>query len=311
MVPAFRAPTTDVLLRYIVRKYPSALFVRLQRKLSPHKFNNRNVWKIHIGEGTIDRAELSQTTRIEPPLNHFWADPFLIIVNRKEYMFFENYDYKTQKGKISWAQVDGTSIVETGDALDLNYHLSYPFLWQEPDNVYMVPESHAVNRVEMWRAVDFPNNWVRHATLFEGDSCAETTLFRDPSGILWCFVNKSTDKFNDHCSELYIYRIDDIKEGRITPHKKNPVIIDTRCARNAGPIYVNKDGETIRPSQINENDVYGYGLNLCRIDKLTIDEYKETIVQSLIPQFATDAIGMHHVDQVGEHFVIDVCYMKR
>ena len=71
------------------------------------------------------------------------------------------------------------------------------------------------------------------------------------------------------------------------------------------------DGESILPSQLNENNIYGSGLNLCRIDKLTIDEYKETIVQSLTPQFATGAMAMHHVDHVGEHFVIDVCYMKR
>jgi hypothetical protein len=306
----FREPSASVLTRYIFKKYGSALFSRYYRTLRPHNYD-RDVWKIHIGRGAIDRAVLWRTRRLEPPPDHFWADPFLINVDDEMYLFFENYDYRTQKGRISWARLDGTSIVETGDALESEYHLSYPFLWREADRIYMIPEVHAAGRVEVWRAAVFPKTWVRHATLFERDSCGDTSLYRDDDGVCWCFTNKSTDKFNNHDSELYIYRVDDLEKGEMIPHKRNPVISDSRVARNAGPIFINAEGETIRPAQINQSGIYGYGLNLCRIDRLTLEDYQETVVQRLLPDFEDGAKGMHHAAQAGDYFVIDVCYTKR
>ena len=47
----------------------------------------------------------------------------------------------------------------------------------------------------------------------------------------------------------------------IEPHKDNPVIIDSRIARNAGPIFKYKS-HYYRPSQANINGIYGNGLNL-------------------------------------------------
>ena len=47
------------------------------------------------------------------------------------------------------------------------------------------------------------------------------------------------DKYSDHNSELYIYKVVDDNFNKLIPHEKNPVIIDSRIARNAGKIFYN------------------------------------------------------------------------
>ena len=66
--------------------------------------------------------------------------------------------------------------------------------------------------------------------------------FIDNNGNKWLFTNKSIDKFDDHNSELYIYKVQDNNFENIEPHKFNPVITDCKTARNAGKIFYNHKG---------------------------------------------------------------------
>ena len=91
----------------------------------------------------------------------------------------------------------------------------------------------------------------------------------------------------------------------IESHKQNPVIINSKTARNGGSIL----NITIncRPSQYNADGIYGRGLNLNRILKLTIDEYKEEKILRVMPNFHKGLIGIHHLHQADNLFVIDAC----
>ena len=71
--------------------------------------------------------------------------------------FFENYSYNSKKGKISCGKIIDNKIVDVKDALDLDYHLSYPFIFKENDNIYMIPEANANRRLEIYKCVNFPN----------------------------------------------------------------------------------------------------------------------------------------------------------
>jgi len=97
----------------------------------------------------------------------------------------------------------------------------------------------------------------------------------------------------------------------ITPHKLNPVIIDSRRARSAGNIFV-EDGKIIRPSQNNIHSIYGYGLNLSEIKELSLENYKEELIKIFEPNFKDDLVGVHHVSQFEDGFLFDSCkkYIK-
>ena len=190
------------------------------------------------------------------------------------------------------------------EVLSTDYHLSFPFLFEEGGTLYMMPETCAARRVEIWRCVAFPDRWERHATALEGVVAADSTLSKI-DGVWWLFTNISTDPFEEMNSELHLYQVDGPDLKSLVAHPLNPVVFDTRTARNAGRI-LEKNGIFYRPSQDNSHGTYGYGLNLMRIDRLTPEEYEETLMRKIEPIFERGIIGCHHLDSRSGRTVMDV-----
>ena len=173
----------------------------------------------------------------------------------------------------------------------------------------MMPECSKMKCIQIWKSKKFPKYWVPYKKLFKGESCVDTTMFDDKKGNRWLFINKSNDKYNDHNSELYIYKTDK-KFIKLTPHKLNPVIVDSRYARNAGNIYYNKKGQIVRPSQRNTHNFYGRALNMRIITKLNINEFTEVDYISYNSDFKNNINAIHHITQNNNKYVIDVRYKK-
>tara|TARA_Y100000741_G_scaffold364383_1_gene355225 strand:- start:2130 stop:3746 length:1617 start_codon:yes stop_codon:yes gene_type:complete len=306
----YEIPNLFTLLKYVFKKYPRQLIKSLVNFMSTKNEKNQNIWNLHIGKRYKDKFNIVDSIKIDSPKNMFWSDPFLFSKNNKYYLFFESYDFIKKKGKISVGELNNKKIINVQDALNLNYHLSYPFIWCDNNNIFMIPETHETKRIEIWKSVSFPNKWNLHKVLFEGESCVDTTIFTDKDGINWLFTNKSFDKFEDHNTELYIYKFDKDFQN-IKPHKLNPVLIDCRNARNGGNIFYNNDGNIIRSSQINIKNTYGYGLNLSKIDKLSLNKYCESNIENFSPKFKENINGLHHLTLKNDVFVIDVRYKRR
>ena len=268
-----------------------------------------NAWAIFFQKGKIISSNLSNSIYFKPNKNEFWADPFALDFNEKKYLFFENYSYKKNKGKICCATFFDGKIQNIQDALELDYHLSYPFVFALNDSIYMMPETIESKRLEIYRAIDFPIKWELFSTGFHGERIADPTLFIENKNKIWLFLNKSNDFSGDFNSELYIYKISDLKLQEITAHKLNPVIIDSRRARNAGNIFVN-NGKIIRPSQFNIGSKYGFGLNLSEITNLSIDHYEEKLIKTFKPDFRDNLSGIHHLTQLKDEFFFDACFKK-
>jgi hypothetical protein len=113
----------------------------------------------------------------------------------------------------------------------------------------------------------------------------------------------------DHCSELYAFAVDGPALRSVVPHKRNPVIIGSDVARNAGRVHM-VEGRLLRPSQCNSNGTYGYGLNIQEITKIDSEEYVESAVRLVRPDFMSGIVGCHHIDILGDRFVIDLCKAK-
>ena len=58
------------------------------------------------------------------------------------------------------------SIVEVRDAINLGYHMSYPQIVEEDGEIYMIPETVANKRLEVFHCVGFPDKWELFATAF-------------------------------------------------------------------------------------------------------------------------------------------------
>lgn len=247
-------------------------------------------------------SQLFNKKEIPLPKKEFWADPFLIKYGGELYVFFENYEYLLSKGKISCARVVDNNFVDVVDVLNLPYHLSYPYIIDQDNEIYMIPETLANKRVEVYKCIEFPSKWELYSTAFENEEIVDTTYFTDENGENWLFLNKGYK----NRSELYIYRVDSLQLKCIESHKSNPVKIDSLTARNGGPIF-KYENQYCRPSQVNSYGKYGNGLNINKIIKLNIDEYIEEKLITVLPNFKSGLVGMHHLHQLDDYYVFDVC----
>ncbi len=265
----------------------------------------QNRWSLYFGKGDLETADLRTFVEAPTAPGEFWADPFLIEHRGETWVLFENYVYAEGKAKISVGRWLGDRLDVLGDALVRPYHLSFPFVFTHQGELYMVPETSGARRVEVWRAVDFPLRWECFATALEGSEPADTVLFEN-EGRWWMATNLSEGPVQDQCNELHLYAIDGPGLDCVEPHPLNPVVIDSRTARNAGRI-VRRHGRLIRPSQCNSDGIYGRGLNLMEITRLDRDGYEERLLRHVTPDFKPGLVGCHHIDSAGGLLVVDAC----
>jgi len=262
------------------------------------------VWTLYGGSGSVEDFDPRLSAEIPPTRASIRADPFLFIHEGQCYVFYEDYAVSDRKAHIGVGRLSGNTIEPLGTAIEGDSHLSFPFVFRHGRDIFMMPETHQKHRIEIWRCIDFPLKWELHATALEGSSPADSTLFRH-QGRWWLLTNLSDHfAFEDHCSELYAFEVDGPKLSRVVPHARNPVVIGSSVARNAGRVF-NRSGRLFRPSQNNAYGVYGYGLNIMEIQELSHEAYRETCVRTIRPDFKPGLVGCHHFDSDGGRYILD------
>ncbi|MDR7130555.1 hypothetical protein J2X69_002911 [Algoriphagus sp. 4150] len=302
--PLYRSPGALATLVYLYKFYKVLIGTFILR-LTPSK--GENVWKVYIGKGDFLHAPLFRVKEIPLPKGEFWADPFLFEKDGVKYLFFERYKFDTGIACISVGVLEDGKVSNVQDVIDDGTHMSYPNVFEDQGEIFMIPETCAKKRLEVYRAVQFPFQWELYSTAFEGEVLADVNFMRDEEGKAWIFFSKGF--WFDLNSDLYIYQVDSPKMGIIYPHMQNPVIIDARIARNGGKIY-KKDGKYFRPSQRNVFGKYGFGLNINEIKELTLENYREEKIVSAYPSFRPNLTGFHHVDDHEKFFLIDASTRK-
>lgn len=300
--PPLAAPARLALANYAAR-VSKGLARRLDDRLREGLHRGRAHWRLAIGTG--DALGLEPARAIDLPRQQYsMADPFLFDHAGALHLFYEAQDSANGRGWIEAARLDGDRLVPLGPALRCDYHLSFPQVFATGGAIYMLPETQGNRRLEIWRATDFPLRWTLHATAFQGQYLADSTLFLH-AGQWWLFTNLSDHAlFQEHSSSLHLFAVDGPDLRRIVPHPLNPVVMGSPVARNAGSVIV-QDGRLIRPSQINAHGVYGYGLNLMEIERLDFQGYREKLVRRFTPADRPGAAGLHHLSVAGGRHVFD------
>lgn len=301
--PAVPAPSPGDLLRYarILTGWASA---RAIKAIKARFRSDSAVWTLYTGRGHIGDFDPSQAVEIPPTDNSIKADPFLFHHEGECYLFYEAYARGDRKAYIGVGRFNGDAVEPIGVALERPYHLSYPCVFRDGDEIFMIPETHQARRLEVWRCSQFPLKWELHATALEGQSPADSVLTRH-DGKWWLFTNLSDfHAYEDHCSELYVFEVDGPELTRVEPHKHNPVVIGSTETRGAGRIFEH-EGKLLRPSQLNANGVYGYGLNIMEIDELTLEDYREHCIRTITPGFKPGLRGCHHFDATNGRYILD------
>ncbi|MCK5113431.1 MAG: hypothetical protein KAR11_01560 [Phycisphaerae bacterium] len=242
-------------------------------------------------------------TRIVPPKDRFWADPFVIYDGGLHHVFIEEFDYAAAKGHIAHMTItpDGKFTTPTV-VLDRDYHLSYPFMFAHDGSYYMIPESYTNRTIELYRCKEFPHRWEFCGYLMKNIVALDTTLF-EHNGKWWMFTGVQDNPASSLNTELHLFYADSPLSDNWTPHPQNPIVSDVRRARPAGEIF-SHDGQILRPGQ-NCSREYGWGVTINRIETLNETEYSETPVETITPSWDRKLKCLHTLNHTDGLTVID------
>lgn len=234
-------------------------------------------------------ADLRGFTPIVPPKKRSFADPFVFSHDGRDYVFIEDLDEVTGRGRIAVMTIgeDGKPTAPE-PVLERDYHLSYPFLFEWQGDVYMLPETAATRSLQLFRATKFPYEWELHSEPMRGYPMVDATL-HEQDGCWYMFVNVS-ERGGSLDDELFLF-IAETPLGPWQPHPLNPIKSDVRSARPAGRLF-KRDGKLIRPAQ-DCSTSYGSAINLCEVEVLTETDYRERIVERLEPNWRPGLEGCH------------------
>lgn len=294
------APDTADCLRHLARLAPNIASRALQRLL----FVDQWFIGFRFGDERDWHGDLRRFRLLMPPTDRFWADPFPIERCGRHFIFFEELVFSRGKAHISVMEVneDGRWSPPV-PVLERDYHLSYPFLIEHGGELYMVPETGHNRTVELYRCTSFPDRWRLEKVLLE-DVCSADATLHQSAGKWWMFVGLFAEgsEFNEGAEELHVFHADDLLD-KWQPHAANPVKSDVRSARPAGALF-SRDGALYRPAQIGV-PLYGSGVSINRVLRLTPDEYLEREVQQILPRHPGNVLGLHTVNRAGRFSVID------
>lgn len=107
---------------------------------------------------------------IRNPLRYWAADPFIIYDNGFYYIFAELYDRIKRKGEIGYCILteDGKIGKKWKVIMKSNIHFSFPYIWKNGNEYYMMPESSKEEQLCIYKAINFPEEWEKIETIMTG-----------------------------------------------------------------------------------------------------------------------------------------------
>ncbi len=304
--PMFYPPSNLEMLRFMGKLWRNQ-FRRFARLLCL-----RDHWNIGVVDAPITKfLDPKFFPRVHwllsPPSGGYYADPFHCASTGENNptpstnVLVEEYDYDRAKGSISWLSLmkeqGSLRIHDSGSAITLPTHLSYPYTFRHDDVLYCVPESWQSHGISLYRAIDPPRVWQKLATLVDEFDGVDPTLFRH-EGRWWLLC---ANRHQGSLHNLFIWYADDLL-GPWRPHDGNPVKTDVRSSRSAGTPFAH-EGHLYRPTQ-DCSRTYGARVVLNRVNKLTPEEFVEEAVREISP-IAPYSDGVHTLSSCGEMTLID------
>lgn len=183
-------------------------------------------------------------------------------------------------------------------AIQLPYHVSYPYLFENKGEIYCVPETREAKEIGLYRSEEFPSRWRKVATLVRDFAGVDSTVFRY-GRYLWL---TSADRVGS-LFRLHIWYSEDLL-GPWRSHMANPVKSDIRSTRPAGTPFM-YDGHLFRPAQ-DCSRTYGGRIVLNRVTCLEPTEFAEQQAGTLEP-FADSPYpdGLHTICALENMTLVD------
>jgi len=259
------------------------LGVIINRKL----YENENIWDIALFRMDVNQNvfeyDYSNPSRVFSPSSrirtryHYvtgYADPFLFVDGEWLYIFYEKELFEANASICAMRTKDLQHFQDLGTVLDEPFHLSFPNVFREGDEIYMIPETRSQDAVILYQAINFPFEWKKERVLVSNGKYVDSSVIK-VDGTWYLF----TSTWRTENESLCIFTSNNLK-GPYTPHPSNTLTNDRVNLRNGGGVFVIEDG-LFRPAQ-NCANYYGENLDIYKIDSLSPTTYSEKFHHSMI-----------------------------
>lgn len=228
---------------------------------------------------------------------YYLADPFPVSHQGSLWVFVEQYEKNRKRGRIVVLDDEGNC----APIIEEKWHLSYPFVWEENKNFWMLPESAEAGKLWLYQAISFPFKWEKKQVLFP-EEAYDPTLWKTEEGY-WLFVNQKSHPACSPFDELFLYFSKSLSQPSWQSHPQNPIVSDVRCSRPAGCLF-EENGKLYRPAQDSEKR-YGHRIRVMEVKSLSLDSYEEEESYHIEPDESKGALGIHTMNRIGDRWIID------
>ncbi len=227
------------------------------------------------------------------------ADPFLFDDKNGEVKILaELFTTGKEDGKICLLTYNkNTGFSSPEIVMELDGHLSYPFIYREGDKMYVIL-TELKGSVSMYEYDASQKKLVNKKEICK-EALVDASLLKE-HGKYWLFgsfiVNGETDN-------LHIYYADHI-EGPYQPHSGNPVKKHLNGTRPAGN-FIKVNGNVYKPSQ-NCSNYYGESIVFNKITRLSESEYEfEEYMTLKADSDGEYKFGIHTINSSGNFIAVD------
>lgn len=232
-----------------------------------------------------------------PPGTEEMADPFLWQSGGKDYLLFEEVPVGQSRARLACVEIhpDATCSPMTV-ILDRSYHLSYPCIIPSAGDLFLMPESYDVRRIDLYRFTRFPDQLELVASPVENAPLVDTTpIFVDG---LWYIFTTTAEPF----METVLFTANRL-DGPWRLHPSSPISTSVKSCRSAGHLF-QWNGRLFRPTQ-DCSLRYGYAITVNEVTRLTPCEFEERAVASILPDWMPGLLGTHTWNESAAFQVID------
>ncbi|MCQ2472003.1 MAG: hypothetical protein MJ147_08205 [Clostridia bacterium] len=259
-------------------------------------------YRFYNDDDTVVDGSQKTFNQLKANSRYWYADPFLFELNGETFLFVEMFDNITEVGVLGVSKFENGIFTEPKPVITENFHLSYPYVFEKNGKIYMMPETHEDSCIQLYEAVNFPDEWKKSEVIVKDVNVVDTVI---ENGF---YLASTICESNDMSVDLSIFD----ENGIETPF--SPVYCGRFDKRGAGQTFTYKNMR-IRPAQNCENGNYGGGLFFNKITQCDEKGYSEELFSTVEPQqIITDekkqVQGIHTYARSSKIEIVDIKFKR-
>ena len=233
----------------------------------------------------------------KPKPLRFQADSFLYVKDDELFLFYESQHWD-DPGCIAMVKTkDLKNWSQPQTVLREPFHLSFPYVFKNGDDVYMIPESQESDSIRLYQANSDLTSFSFVRTLLRQERDKDLNFnFNDShvyfkDGVYYLFTSYQKDWM--YYQKLYV--ADDLLKGNFIEHPQSPICVSSEYGRNGGSL-IDYHGRLLRVTQDCHVN-YGDNISLMEIVQLDKKHYHEDLfMRNVFPKNAIFVDGGHQLN---------------